>query len=50
MHPCTVQGAVLLLKRTVDEGNHWDSRIKCLSELSLALETEEQKFEVGSPK
>ena len=53
--PCTqmvydmAQGAVLLLKRAVDERIGWDTRIKSLSELSLALEIEEHKFEVCSP-
>lgn len=43
------QGALLLLKRAVDERIGWDTRVKSLSELSLALEIEEHKFEVDSP-
>ena len=46
---CMTQEAVLLLKRAVDERIGWDTRVKSLSELSLALEIEEHKFEVGSP-
>ena len=44
-----MQGAILLLRRAADESNTWDSRIKCLSELSHALEAEESKYEVGVP-
>ena len=44
-----MQEAVALLKRAVDERTSWETRIKCLSELSLALEIEERRFEVRSP-
>ena len=44
-----MQEAVALLKQAVDERVSWEKRTKCLSELSLALEIEERKFEVRSP-
>jgi len=44
-----VQGAVLLLRRAADESSDWNTRIKCLSELSHALEAEESMYEVGVP-
>ena len=46
---CVLQEAAGLLRQATDESCDWNTRIKCLSELSHALELEESKYEVGVP-
>ena len=46
---CVLQEAAGLLRQATDESCDWNTRIKCLSELSHALEIEESKYEVGAP-
>lgn len=43
-----MQDAAQLLHEAADEANDWESRMRCLSELSYALECEEGKYEVGA--
>lgn len=46
---CVLQEAAGLLRQATDESCDWNTRIKCLSKLSHALEIEESKYEVGPP-
>ena len=48
MPTCLMQDAAQLLHEAADETNNWESRMRCLSELSYALECEEGKYEVGA--
>lgn len=45
---CVVQEAASLLRKAADESCDWDTRIQSLSELSYALECEENKYEVAA--